>query len=86
MNKQRGNTRPQQGETGVQARVPRQPHELDESADSQATANASHAAIGKKATQDTRRGVRDTTKGDELGRTYGRLREGEETDEDKPRR
>jgi hypothetical protein len=72
-----GDTVPQQGET--QERAPRLPHERDESAGSQDSANASAKEMGKIAHDALRDGQRDTDKGPVLDATYEALREGEET-------
>jgi hypothetical protein len=70
----RGNTVPVQGET--QERVPRMPHERDESADSQGTSEPSSQRIGRIAHDDIERGVVDTDKGPVLDQTYDKVREG----------
>lgn len=70
---QSGNTTLVQGE--AQERVPRMPHERDESADSQACMEPSNRRVGERAHADVERGVADTTKGAELDATYDRLRE-----------
>ena len=69
-----GNTTTVQGED--QRRVPRAPHERDESADAQAAAEPSQERVAQKARDDAERGVADTTKGAELDATYDKLREG----------
>ena len=69
----RGNTVTAQGEN--QAPKARQPHERDESADSQAAENASMDRIGGLAHDDAQDGLKDTTKGAELDATYHKLRE-----------
>jgi hypothetical protein len=71
--KRRGNTIPIQGET--QDRVPRMPHERDESADSQASDEPSARRIGQMAHEDIERGVVDTDKGPVLDQTYDKVRE-----------
>lgn len=55
--------------------VPRLPHERDESADSQPDADlsAENRATGRQAHEDTRRGLRDTTRGEQADETYRRL-------------
>lgn len=68
-----GNTTMAQGET--QHRVPRMPHERDESADQQKRMEPSNRRVGKTAHADARRGVPDTTKGAELDAAYDKLRE-----------
>jgi len=70
-----GNTIPVQGER--QERVPRAPHERDESADSQGAAGEPSArSVGQAAREDIERGVVDTDKGPVMEETYDRLREG----------
>ena len=63
-----GQTLPQQGET--QDRVPRAPHERDESADSQAAGEPSAQRVGAAAHQDVLEGKRDTSKGEVMDATY----------------
>ena len=70
----KGNTIPVQGET--QDRVPRMPHERDESADSQAPSEPSGRGIGQVAHEDIERGAVDTDKGPVLDQTYDKVREG----------
>ena len=70
----RGNTVPVQGET--QERVPRMPHERDESADSQGASEPSGQQMGRIAHEDIERGVVDTDKGPVLDQTYDKVREG----------
>jgi hypothetical protein len=72
-----GETVPVQGEK--QQRVPRQPHERDESAASQAPEAASNQRIGKIAHDDVEEGQRDTDKGPVLDRTYEDLRKDDPT-------
>ena len=72
--KGKGDTVPVQGET--QDRVPRMPHERDESADSQSSNEASGRAIGKVAHDDIERGMVDTDKGPALDKAYDKVREG----------
>ncbi|WP_332813009.1 hypothetical protein [Ramlibacter sp.] len=67
-----GNTTLVQGET--QHRVPRMPHERDESADGQARMEPSNRRVGERAHADAQRGVADTTRGAELDAAYGKLR------------
>lgn len=55
------NTTPQQGER--QERSPREPHERDESADSQAAGEPSQERMGEIARQDIESGKTDTDKG-----------------------
>ncbi|WP_255440775.1 hypothetical protein [Caenimonas sedimenti] len=69
-----GQTLPVQGEK--QERVPRQPHERDESADSQAASEPNGRAIGKIAHDDLAEGQVDTDKGPVLDATYDKVREG----------
>jgi hypothetical protein len=71
---ERGNTVPVQGET--QDRVPRAPHERDESADSQGASEASQPRMAQVAREDTERGVVDTDKGPVLDQAYDKVREG----------
>ncbi|MEJ6021111.1 hypothetical protein [Ramlibacter sp. PS4R-6] len=56
-----GTTATEQGET--QERVPRQPNEHDESADSQASGEASQQRMGEIARRDVESGRVDTDKG-----------------------
>lgn len=70
----RGDTIPVQGET--QERVPRMPHERDESSDSQGASEPSGAGIGQVAHDDIERGLVDTDKGPVMDRTYDKVREG----------
>jgi hypothetical protein len=69
-----GNTLPVQGDK--QQRVPRAPHERDESADSQAASDPSARSVGQAAREDVERGVVDTDKGPVMDETYDRVREG----------
>jgi len=69
-----GNTIPVQGEK--QQRVPRAPHEHDESSDSQRASDPSARAIGEAAREDIERGVVDTDKGPVMDETYDRVRDG----------
>jgi len=68
-----GQTLPQQGEQTTE-RVPRAPHERDESADSQAPGDPENQRKGALAHDDVVEGRRDTTKGVEMDATYDRLR------------
>jgi hypothetical protein len=68
-----GDTRPVQGDT--QQRVPRMPHERDESADSQAASEPSQSRLAQAAREDVERGVVDTDKGPVLDQTYDKVRE-----------
>ena len=70
----RGETVPAQGED--QQRVPKMPHERDESAGSQAAAEPSGQRIGQAAYDDLERGLVDTDKGPVLDQTYDKVREG----------
>jgi hypothetical protein len=72
--KPRGQTLPAQGER--QQRAPRQPHERDESADSQAADEPSGRAMGQIAHDDLAEGLVDTDKGPVLDATYDKVREG----------
>ncbi|MEP6792077.1 MAG: hypothetical protein ABI907_11945 [Ramlibacter sp.] len=58
-----GNTIPGQGETGTQRKAPRMPHERDESADSQESAEPSGRRVGSQAHEDVERGLVDTDRG-----------------------
>ena len=60
---ERGQTIPEQGETTRHEPKARQPHERDESADSQARGEASQQRIGELAHDDLREGQPDTDKG-----------------------
>jgi len=84
----RGNTAIAQGEN--QAPKARQPHEHDESADSQAAGTSSMRRIGAIAHDDVMEGQQDTSKAPELDATYHRVRQDSEpapaaTPERKPR-
>ncbi|HYD76717.1 hypothetical protein [Ramlibacter sp.] len=78
-----GNTTMVQGET--QERVPRMPHERDESADQQASTEPSNRRVGEQAHADARRGVADTTRGAEADATYEKLRKERPASGGKPR-
>ena len=67
-----GNTVPAQGET--QSRVPRMPHERDESADSQSAQEPSSQRVGKQGQKDVARGLVDTGTGPALGQAYDKVR------------
>jgi hypothetical protein len=69
-----GNTAPVQGQT--QQRMPRAPHERDESADSQVANEPSGQRMAQAAREDIERGVVDTDKGPVLDQTYDKVREG----------
>jgi len=71
-----GNTLPVQGDR--QERVPRAPHERDESADSQGTSEPSARSVGQAAREDIERGVVDTDKGPVMDETYDRVREADD--------
>jgi len=68
-----GNTMPVQGDT--RNRVPRMPHERDESADSQGASEPSGPRMAKLAQEDIERGLVDTDKGPVMDETYEKLRE-----------
>ena len=68
-----GQTVPQRAERTPE-RVPRAPHERDESADSQAADEPSGRRDGALAHADVVQGRTDTSKGAELDATYDRLR------------
>ena len=68
----KGNTTTEQGET--QERVPRTPNERDESATSQAPAEASGRRMGRIAHESLQEGQRDTDKGPVLDATYHEVR------------
>jgi hypothetical protein len=72
--KQRGDTTPVQGET--QQRSPRQPHERDESAASQASDEPSQQRVGAVAHDDAESTRKDTSKAPEMERAYDKLRDG----------
>lgn len=69
-----GQTLPVQGEK--QERVPRAPHERDESADSQSTSETAAHGVGKIAHDDLEEGQADTGKGPVLDAAYDKVREG----------
>lgn len=71
----RSETLPEQGET--QERVPRMPHERDESGSSQASEEPSGRRMAKAGQDDVERGVVDTDKGPALDQAYDKVREGE---------
>lgn len=68
-----GDTIPVQGEQ--QERVPRQPHEHDQSASSQAPGAASQQRVGQQAHDDLEEGQVDTDKGPVLDATYEPMRQ-----------
>lgn len=68
-----GDTLPVQGET--QDRLPRAPHERDESADSQGSSEPSQPRMAQAAREDIERGVVDTDKGPVLDQVYDKVRE-----------
>jgi hypothetical protein len=67
----RGDTVSSQGER--QSVRPRTPNEHDESADSQAKAEASQQKVGKIAHDDLEQGQKDTDKGPVLDATYDKV-------------
>jgi hypothetical protein len=69
-----GETAPVRGDTQQQERVPRMPHERDESADSQAPSEPSERRMAQAGREDIERGVVDTDTGPVLNETYERLR------------
>ena len=71
-----GNTVSQQGQTETRKRVPRMPHERDESVDSQPRAEPSAERVGDAAASDIDSGRVDTDTGPVMDRTYDRVREG----------
>jgi hypothetical protein len=72
----RGNTETAQGETRSPIPRPREPHERDESADSQGADASEIRRMGEIAHGSAERGEQDTTRGAELDDTYHRMREG----------
>jgi hypothetical protein len=64
---------PESRQTQTQRRVPRAPHERDESADSQAAAEPSARAVGKLAHDDLAQGRRDTDKGPVMDAVYDKV-------------
>ena len=70
----RGETIPQQGDT--QQRVPRAPHERDESSDSQAGGEPSGERMANAGRKDVERGAVDTDKGPAMDETYEKQRTG----------
>jgi hypothetical protein len=68
-----GNTLPAQDE--IQQRVPREPHERDESAD-QGGGEASAARVAEQGRKDLERGLVDTDKGPALHEAYDKVRAG----------
>lgn len=70
-----GNTVTAQGETTVPRVKPREPHERDESADSQGADSPEIDRMGEMAHDSVAQGHEDTTKGQELDATYQRVRE-----------
>jgi hypothetical protein len=61
-----GKTKVEQGGDSA----PRLPHERDESSDSQQHPGGEATEVGKQAHADVRRGVVDTSKGEETDRVY----------------
>jgi hypothetical protein len=72
----KGDTIPARGET--QGRVPRAPHERDESADSQAAQEPSGQRVGRQGAADIARGLVDTDKRPALDEAYDKVRGGSE--------
>ena len=72
--RRQGNTVPVQGQAQTQERVPRMPHERDESADSQHSGEASARRVGQAAHEDVERGVVDTDKGPVLDQAYDKVK------------
>jgi hypothetical protein len=72
----RGETVPAQGQTQEQHRVPRAPHERDESANSQARDEASAGRVAEIAREDVESGRVDTDKGPAMDETYERQQGG----------
>lgn len=70
-----GASRTETAQGEILERVPRMPHEHDESADSQVPADSAAQALGRMAHDDVERGVPDTTRSVETDATYHRLRE-----------
>ena len=68
----RGDTVTAQGEN--QSPKARQPHERDESTDSQKAENSSMGRVGAIAHDDVVEGQQDTSKAEELDATYHRVR------------
>ena len=79
-----GNTIPVLGEE--QQPAPRQPHERDQSADSQKAGEPSGKRMGALAHRDIEQGRVDTDKGPVLDATYDKLREGASQPEKRFRR
>jgi hypothetical protein len=71
-----GRTTPAQGETDTPEKVPRLPHERDESADSQERGEASGKKVGEQAHKDLERGLVDTSKSTEMDRVYRQVKSG----------
>ena len=71
-----GRTTPAQGETSTPQKVPRLPHEHDQSSDSQARGEASGKKVGEQAHKDVVRGLTDTSKGAEMDRAYRQVKSG----------
>ncbi len=72
----KGETIPAQGERNE--RVPKQPHERDESAGSQAPGGANQRKMGRIAHDDVAEGLVDTDKGPVLDATYEPMRQDRE--------
>lgn len=65
-----GRTIPAQGETTTTEKVPRLPHEHDESSDSQRDNSPSQHLVGAQAHDDVERGLVDTDRGPVADLTY----------------
>lgn len=70
----KGRTQPAQGETTTPQKVPRLPHEHDQSSDSQVRGEASSRKVGEQAHADVERGLVDTDKGPPMDRAYRRVK------------
>ena len=79
--KPQADTIAQQGET--QQRVPREPHERDESADSQSGGEPSGERMANAGREDIERGAVDTDKGPAMEETYEKQRAGTPPPRDK---
>ena len=74
----KGETIPVQGET--QDRVPRMPHERDESSSSQSREEPTNqAAVGEQAFKDVENGLVDTSRAAETDATYTKVRKSTDT-------
>lgn len=76
-NRKAGHTTPAQGETSTPQKVPRLPHEHDQSSDSQARGEASGKKVGEQAHKDLQGGLVDTDKGPAMDRAYRQVKSGE---------